>query len=438
MMAVRIALVLSSLALPISALGDDGGSKPEQTSAHFQATTALQAHPKFAAKYSGTNSMPPNAEAAIAFVTTLFLDSRLWKGGEFIFDPEMSGGNGLGKTLGVAAFPSGIVYRVGDPAPALYVARILFRQSFGLGGGTVVDDTGPNQLRGPRDRDRLTLSLGRFSLTDVFDGNSLAHDATSQFFDWALFASGAWDYPADTRGYTWGLAADLSVAWWSLRTAIALQPVSSNAHDLDTRIDKAHGLMAEGEARYAIGGKKGATRLLLFSNLARMGSYAQVLANPAKFHNDVTATRADGRTKFGAALSADQEITSELRAFVRASVDDGANETWAFTEIDRTIAAGLVMNGAPWHRAKDEVGAAFVVNGLSDLHRRYLEGGGYGFIIGDGALNYGAEVEGDFYYRGSITDQIDLSAIYQPIGNPGYNRDRGPIHVFSARLRVAF
>ena len=417
------------------------GAEPTQEesfSLHFQFTAATQYHPAFSAKYSGANSLDPDAESATAFVSTLFLDHRLWPGGELLFNPEMSGGKGLSKTLGVAAFPSGIVYRVGDPAPAIYPARIAISQTFGLGGGTVANGSGPNELAGARDRDQLAITAGRFSVIDVVDANRYANDATTEFFNWALFASGAYDYPADTRGYTWGVLADLAVDWWSLRGGIALVPFYANLPTMDWRIGKSRGLMAEYEVRYKLRELPGASSLLLFLNSARMGSYEQVLENPAAYGNDVAATREDGRTKYGFALSVEQQLTHSLGAFMRLSWNDGHNESWAFTEIDRSIAVGVTQNGGPWNRPNDVVGAAVVVSGLSELHRRYLAGGGYGFIIGDGALAYAPEIVGDFYYRFHVSDLIAFSAMYQPVINPAYNSDRGPVHVFTGRFRVAF
>jgi high affinity Mn2+ porin len=314
----------------------------------------------------------------------------------------------------------------------------LLRQTFGLGGGKVQVDATANQLAGTRDRDTLTTSAGRLSVPDVFDGNAYAHDPTTQFFNWALFASGAWDYPADTRGYTWGVLADLTVTWWSLRAGISLEPKYANAAQMEWRIDKAHGLTAEYEGRYAIQNRRGAARILLYANAARMGSYQQVLDDPAKYDNSIAETRAFGRVKYGFAISVDQQITDTLGAFLRISANDGATETWAFTEIDRSLGLGVVQRGSLWHRSDDEAGVAVVIDGLSSLHRRYLAGGGYGFIIGDGALSYAPEVVGDIYYRAQLAPLIALSAIYQPVINPAYNTARGPVHVFSARLRIAF
>lgn len=417
---------------------DPTQGEEERYSFHFQSTTATQYHPSFSAPYSGQNSLTPAAESATAFVSTIYADLRLWHGAELLFNPEMSGGKGLSRTLGVAAFPSGIVYRVGDPAPAVYLARLAISQTFDLGGGRVTNDAGPNELAGTRDRDVLAISVGRLSVADVFDGNRYAHDPTERFFNWAMFASGAWDYPADTRGYTWGLLADLAIGWWSARAGIALEPKVANGLQMDWNIGKAHGLMAEYEARYSVRGLWGAASALVFLNQARMGSYQQVLDNPAAYGNDVAATRSDSRTKYGVAISIEQQLTHGLGSFLRLSANDGATETWAFTEIDQSLAVGVVQDGELWRRDRDSAGAAIVINGLSAPHRRYLAGGGYGFIIGDGSLNYAPELVGEVYYTLHVADHIWASTIYQPIVNPAYNHDRGPVHVFSGRVKVAF
>jgi high affinity Mn2+ porin len=423
---------------PAAEAGVGWPALPQETySLHYQFTGATQYHPAFSAPYSGKNRRRPEAEGATAFVTTLYGDLRTWRGGELLFNPEMSGGKGLSSTLGVAAFPNGIVYRVGDPAPAVYIARLAFSQTFDLGGGRVVNEDGPNELTSMRDRDVLAITIGRFSVVDIVDGNRYANDATTEFFNWALFASGAFDYPADTRGYTWGLMGDLAKGWWSARGGVALEPYYANLARMDWRVQKSHGLMAEYEARYSLRARPGACSLLLFWNTARMGSYEQVLANPATYGNDVAATRADGRNKYGFALSVEQQLTSSMGAFMRLSWNDGHTESWAFTEIDRSLGLGVTQNGRPWRRPLDVFGVAVVASGLSSLHERYLAGGGYGFIIGDGALNYGAELVGDVYYKVQLSAAFSVSAIYQPIVNPAYNRDRGPVQIFSARFHVA-
>jgi high affinity Mn2+ porin len=431
---VRIVLSLVLLGVGVAARAEDAN---EATSLHFQATVATQYHPTFHAKYTGLNSMQPQEEDATSVVMDVFAGLRLWRGAEVYFQPELSGGRGLSSTLNVAAFPSGEVYRVGNPTPAIVPARLFLRQVVGLGGGRVQVEPGPNALAGSRDRDAVTITVGKVAIPDFVDGVAISNDPHTHFMSWGLFASGAYDYPADTHGYTWGVAADLRVDWWSARAGAFLEPKSANAMELEWDVGKAHGLVAEFEGRYALAGRPGAARLLAFLNVAHMGSYGQALdASPAA--PDVTTTRANGRTKYGFAASANQELGDGLGAFVRVSSNDGANETWAFTEIDRSLALGLVQSGSRWARPDDEVGVGLVVSGLYDLHRRYLAAGGYGFIIGDGALRHAPEVLGEAYYRCALTRELSLGASYQPIFNPAYNADRGPIHVLTARLHAAF
>jgi high affinity Mn2+ porin len=269
------------------------------------------------------------------------------------------------------------------------------------------------------------------------DGVALSNDPHTRFMSWALFASGAYDYPADTHGYTWGLAADLAVDWWSARAGVFLEPKVANEMAMEWRLGEARGLVTELEGRYALAGRPGAARVLAFLNVAHMGSYRQALAG-SPTAPDVTATRASGRTKGGFAASVNQDLGDGLGGFVRASFNDGANETWAFTEIDRSLALGVVQSGARWGRPDDEAGAGLVVSGLSALHRRYLAAGGAGFILGDGALRYAPEVAGEAYYRLALTRELSLSGDYQPVLAPGFNADRGPVHVFTGRLHAAF
>jgi high affinity Mn2+ porin len=432
----RIALVLLCAGLSAPAVRAEDSPEQRRFEIHFQATVATQAHPAFPAAYSGDHSLSSDAESATSVVMDAFLGARLWPGGELYFNPLLSGGRGLSSTLGVAAFPSGEVYRVGDPEPTIFVGRVFLRQSFGLGGGRVRLDSGPTQVAGERDRDALTIQLGRFATTDVVDANPVSNDPHARFMSWGLWASAAYDYPADTRGYTWGAAVTLDLGEWSARAGIFLEPTVANGGDFEWDILKARGIVAEGERRWSWSGRPGAVRLLAYLNTAHMGDYEEALA--AGTPPDVTATRADGREKFGFAASANQDFGSGLSAFARASWNDGKTETWAFTEIDRSLAIGAVQSGARWGREGDEAGAAVVISGLSGPHRQYLAAGGLGFLLGDGALSHGPEILGEVYYRLALLREMSVGVNYQPIFNPGFNRDRGPAHVFTGRLHVAF
>ena len=148
---------------------------------------------------------------------------------------------------------------------------------------------------------------------------------------------------------------------------------------------------------------------------------------------DITKTRSY-RKKYGFGLNFDQVITDDIGMFGRLGWNDGHSESWAFTEIDQTASLGLVMGGRRWCRPDDRIGLAGVLNGISEPHRRYLEAGGIGFIIGDGKLNYGLEQILETYYAWRITSGIVVTIDFQEIVNPGYNMDRGPVEVGSVRV----
>ena len=260
---------------PAEASENELHAKDDRFSLHFQATVATQAHPSFSAAYSGLNSMKPSAESATSVVMDLFAGVSAWQGAELYFQPELAGGRGLSSTLGVASFPSGEGYRVGNPTPTVIAARAFLRQVVPLGGERFRTEAGPNQLALTRDRDALTVTVGKLAVTDLVDSIPLSNDPHTHFMAWGLWASGAYDYPADTRGYTWGLAADLTKGWWSVRGGVFLEPKTANGLDMEWDITRARGLAGELEARYTLGGRQGAARVLGFVNTAHMGGTAR-------------------------------------------------------------------------------------------------------------------------------------------------------------------
>jgi len=424
---------------PATPAAEDESSPDRQTFAvHGQVTAATQAHPSFQARYTGNNSMLPEAESATSLVADLFAGVRPWRGAELYVQPELTIGGGLSSSFGVAAYPSGEVYRVGSPDPTLYLARLFLRQVIRLGGGKARTEPGPNQLGGAHDRDTLTFLFGKLMVLDTFDNNSVSNDSHTRFMSWATIASGAFDYAGDTRGYTWGASADLTLEALSLRAGVYLEPLSANLLTLEWNPLKSQSLVLECERRFEpLPGLRAAVRALVFRNNARMGRYDEAMS--AAGPPDVALTRAYGRNKYGFAASWNQELTDTTWAFARVSANDGATETWAYTEIDRSLAVGAVRTGSAWGRPRDEAGASLVVSGLSGKHRAYLAKGGYGFIIGDGALGrYGSELLAELYYRAQLGEHLQLSALYQPVVNPAYNTERGPIHIFTARVHLSF
>lgn len=413
--------------------------KQQRFNLHFQQTVITQTHPGFSAKYTGDNSLSPNHETATSLTTTLFGGARLWKGAEAYFNPEMSGGAGFSQTLGVAGFPNGETFRVGAAEPKIYIARAYLTQRFGWGNemDTISDDN--NQLAGLQSKRYFSITVGKFGLADFFDNNAFSHDPRTQFMNWSLMSNGAWDYPANTRGYVIGAYLDYHQPSWDLRFAFTMMTTMANGYIWDGNLGKANSQTLEFEKRYAFSGNRpGAFRILAFNNNARMGSYREAIAENPTAPN-LEPTRAYGHNKLGFAANAEQYLSKDFGVFAKASYNDGRNETWVFTEIDRSISFGGVLNGTSWKRSSDQLGLAFVGNGISKPHRDYLAAGGYGFIIGDGALNYSPEMIAELYYRlNAYKNSIFLSPDYQFILHPAYNLDRGPVNVFSLRVHVEF
>jgi high affinity Mn2+ porin len=401
---------------------------------HVQNTDIIQADAGFPAKYSGPNSLDSRGEIRETVSLDLMAGIRLWQGAEAHVDGLMWQGYGLSETLGIEAFPDGEAYRLGTTVPNVNLVRAFIRQTIGLGGeqDTVPDDL--FQLAGKQDVSRLTLTLGKISVLDVFDNNTYAHDPRSQFMNWALVGNEAWDYPADSIGYMTGFAAELNVPHWALRYGFFQMPRSSNGMAQDQRYFEAWGMVAELERRYNLGSHPGTVRFLSYLNQAHMGSYADALSVPGV---NIIETRAY-REKYGFGLNLEQEITKDIGVFSRLGWSDGHTEAWVYSDADRSISLGTSIKGTAWHRADDTFGLAGVASGLSHVHEEFLEAGGNGILDGDGALSYGWEKALETYYDFNVWKTIHASVDYQFVVDPANNRDRGPVSIFAGRLHWQF
>jgi len=415
---------------------------------HFQLTVINQSHSGFRSLYSGKNSLADSVETGATSVTsTLFLGRRLWKGADAYLDPEMSGGKGLSSALGVAGALNGETYRIGDPQPVVTIARAYLQQVIRLGNDTSYEDQDDvtNQVAGRVPTNRLVITVGKFSIADFFDRNRYSHDPRSQFMNWSLMSNGAWDYPANTRGYTFGGVIEWIKPAWAIRFSSVAVAKVANHSDMEYDLGKANSETVEFEKKISINKRPGLIRLLYSFSASRAPSYAQgiqaikrgdtALLNVISGNGEATTF---GGTKTGLFLNLEQEMTNDLGIFARAGWNDGKHVSWAFTEIDQTIHAGLSLKGTKWNRADDVVGIAGVVNAISADHRAFLKAGGYGFIIGDGALNYGHEAIAEAYYNVKLLANFWATFDYQFVNNPGYNKDRGPVHVFAVRGHVEF
>lgn len=409
---------------------------PERWNWHLQSTVVAQGHPSFRAAYTGTNSMTSGASIRDTISVDVMGGVRLWSGGEFFGDVLMWQGYGLSNTLGMAGFPNGEAFRVGKTFPDVAVVRAYLRQTIGLGGGREASDDSPSGLRGSEDVRKLTFTVGHYSAKDIFDNNAYAGDPRTQFMNWALYANTAWDYPANTIGFTNGAAGEFNTRAWAWRVGMFQVSKFANGLRMDWNLPHAWSGVTEFERRYAPRGHPGAIRFLAFDQRAHMGNYQDTIDNPQL--DEIIFLTAAYRYKYGFGINMDQEIRKDLGVFARVGWNDGKNQTYEFTDVDRTASAGLSLKGTQWRRPQDTVGLAVVVNGISAVHRQYLADGGLGITVGDGALDYRTERIAETYYSWAVAKHFWLSFDYQFAQNPAYNHARGPINFFALRFHTEY
>jgi high affinity Mn2+ porin len=404
---------------------------------HGQTTFTEQYAPPFHAPYSGQNSLDSNSGRETADATA-YLGLRLWHGAELWMNPEIDQGFGLSGTLGVAGFPSAEAYKVGADYPYVRMDRAFIRQTLDLGGETEKVDAGINQFAASQTADRLVITAGKFSVADVFDTNKYAHDPRNDFLNWAIVDTATFDYGAEPWGYTLGAAAEWYQGNWTVRGGVFDLSILPNNLELDPQFQQFQ-WVGEIESRYDLLGHPGKIAVTGFLSRGRMGSYADAIAlaevdgGPA----DIAEVR-EYRSRGGISINLEQEIASDIGAFIRAGVTNGDIEPYEFTDVDRTVAAGLSLNGKRWGRPDDTFGLAGVVNGISAEHEAFFNDGGLGILIGDGMLPHpGPEQIVEAYY-GFPLSFWRVTFDYQFIVNPGYNSDRGPVSVLGARLHAQF
>jgi high affinity Mn2+ porin len=427
------------LAAAARALGQQTDTPPptEIWNLYYQATSIGDYHGSFPARYSGAFSLHNTPERDVSLTTTLFLGFRLGSA-QFYIDPEIAGGRGFSGVNGIANSPNGELPRVASATPKPYLARAYVTYDFGFGDGKEEFESDENQLAGERPMNRYSITVGRFTVTDFFDNNRYSHDPRTQFMAWGTMYNGAWDYSADTRGYTWGWVHEYHTKRWSLRYGSAAEPRVANGLRFDRRLFRDRGDMVEGEIRNNIHGHQGAVRVMGFLLHTDSGSYAEALqvAKQTGDPPDVAAVHRPGTLKYGVGISADQELTKDVGVFARLGWNDGKTESFAFTAIDRLATGGVSVNGSRWKRKDDTVATALTVGGISGVHASYLAAGGYDFLIGDGRLNYGPEYNWESYYNARLFRGLFAAIDVQHVTNPAYNRDRGPVWIESLRFHL--
>jgi high affinity Mn2+ porin len=436
--------------------GSPASDDPETMLPHFKSTRfwlsgqmnfIFQTHPDFHADYSGPHSLSPRYEKATSRVMTLYTGVRLNDSTELLVDIEEAGGEALTQGFGLAGNTNLDIVRNPSLSKAPYLGRGMIHEVFALSKDKIENQRSYLSLFDELPRRRLEIRFGKFSMPDFLDVNSVGSDTHFQFSNWSVDNNGAWDYAADTRGYTVGVVADYEDRNWGFRFAEALMPKVANGIDLVWRPWQVHAENFEYELRHGIVPKKaGVVRLLAYTNCANMGIYRDAVAQfkeglvpvPDITHHPWHVTR-----KYGFGINVEQNLTRNFTAYARWGWNDGRTESFAYTEIDSTFNQGVGANGALWHRKQDRAGVAFVSNGIKKDHQVYLADGGLGFLLGDGGpkyvgLNYGRENIVESYYTAHVWRGIYIAPGVQHINNPGYNRDRGPVVVPSLRAHVEF
>jgi high affinity Mn2+ porin len=417
-----------------------GPAAAERWAVHGQATFVEQYHPAFRSPYRGTNSFDPGSRGNETFDATLYLGVRLWEGAEAWANAEIDQGFGLSNTVGIAGFPNAEGSKVGSATPYPKLPRLFFQQTIGLGGEEETVEPDANQLGGQRSKDRLVATIGKFSVTDVFDTNTYSHDSKSSFLNWTLNDLGTFDYAANAWGYTEGLALEWYQDHWTVRAGYFALSTEPNGTQIDRAFARQFQVDGELEERHTLWGRPGALRVMAFLSHGRMGLFrdAIALARTTGKPADIALVR-HIHERAGVGINFEQEIDDDLGVFLRAGYDDPSRESFEFTDVDASVSVGVSLKGEHWSRPDDSVGLAFVVNGISRQHAAYFNAGGLGILVGDGRLPHpGDERIIEAYYDFAATKWLKLSADYQYVLNPAYNRDRGPVSILGARVHAEF
>jgi len=410
----------------------------------MQVTIIYQNMPAFPSPYEGPNSLTFKNGEGHGHTETygVYLGSQIVPSLQTYLDIEQARGNGISRAVGLGGITDGDVIRQGSANLGTnpYIARLYLRYLFALSPETETAVRGRDQLPGAEPLSRIEIKAGKFAATDDFDLNRYANDTRTQFMNWGLMNNTAWDFAADTRGYSYGIMIALVKPSWKLALGIYQMPTTANGNEFDNHLQDARGDNLELTVKPNQAGT--VIRALAYHNQGRMGDYAKATAIGLATSStpNITANERPGRSKYGFGLNLEQPLADdgETGAFARIGWNDGNTEDFCFTEVDRHLSAGAQVSGAHWGRTDDRLGIAYVWHGLSAEHRDYLAAGGSGFLLGDGKLNYGFEQILETYYRIQIGRYVQLSPDFQYIQNPGYNRDRGPVEVYSLRLRANY
>jgi hypothetical protein len=410
-----------------------------------QATGIYQNVPAFHSPYAGEKSFlfDHSFKQQLTQTYGLYFGSQLTESLQAYADFEMFRGSGPAGGLGLGGYSNGDVIRAGpanlgsDP----YLARLYVRYTIPLSAEmTPPLERGMDQMPLREHVDRIEIKAGKVAPTDDFDQNRYANNQRTMFFNYAFLFNTAWDYASDTRGYSIGFSVAIVHPTWRLIFGSYQVPTTRNGYQLDSEIYRARGDNIE----LSLAPRSTGTviRLLAFHNQGRMGDYREAMAIGAttKSVPDTVADEQPGRTKYGFGLNIEQPVANdgETGLFARLGWANGTNSNWSYTEVDRQGSMGLQVSGRNWKRPEEQFGIGYGVQGITGSHRHYLEQGGIGMLVGDGALAYAYERVFETYYRFQLGRHVQLSPDFQYIANPAYNHDRGPVKIYGLRLRMYY
>ena len=438
---------IASFASPIDGVPTEGALWGMPVNLHGQTTYINQRYNNFTSSYSGQNSLDALKSMSYTWSGTLFFGARIAPNTDVYFNPEVVSGVAFSDLVGLGGFSNGEATKANGAQAKFYSARAFVRQTINQEGDKVLLENEANQITQTVSSNRVVVTAGQFSTLDIFDDSRYAKDPRIQFMNWGNMTYLAYDYAADARGYSWGLAGEWYLQNWVLRASRMLAPKNPNGRDLNWQIFNAYGDQVEIERQHNIADLPGKVSLLAYRNkmiLARFQDATNYInANNAQGTQAINNVRNNYQYKTGIGLHGEQAITDDLGIYGRAFTSDGHTETMSFTEADNSISVGLGMNGTSWSRPKDSIGISMMQNGLSSSRKNYLQAGGVSYFIGDYAgpgksISYRPERIAELYYNATVVKNVLAGLNFQHISNPAYNAARGPVNIVSFRIHAEF
>ena len=438
---------IASFASPIDDLPTEGTLFGLPVNIHGQTTYINQRYNNFTSSYSGENSLSSSKSMSYTWSGTLFLGARLAPNTDIYFNPEVVSGVPFSDLVGLGGFSNGEATKAAGLNAKFYSARAFLRQTINQEGDKVVLENEANQITQTVSSNRIVVTAGQFSTLDIFDDSRYAKDPRIQFMNWGNMTYLAYDYAADARGYSTGLAGEWYLSNWVMRASRMLAPKSPNGRDLNWQIFNTYGDQIEVERQHNIADLPGKVSVLAYRNrmiLARFQDATNyVVANNAQGTQAINNVRTNYQYKTGVGINGEQALTKDLGIYGRAFTSDGHTETMSFTEADNSISVGMGLNGTSWSRPKDTVGISMMQNGLSSYRKNYLQSGGVSYFIGDYAgpgqtISYRPERIGEVYYNATVIKNVLAGLNFQHINNPAYNAARGPVNILSFRIHAEF